>query len=955
MTPSRRLALAAASAFALLLAQGSIATAAPLEAWPQAASDLKADSRVTYGVLPNGLRYAIMHNATPTKEVSLRLRIGAGSLEETDAQQGLAHFLEHMAFKGSTHVAEGDVKKILERHGLRFGADTNAFTSFDETVYQFDMPLSEPDALDTGLMLMREVASELTLSAAAMEPERGVVESEQRLGDTPARRGQLDQRWAFLMPDQLASHRFPIGKVDVLQHAPVSEIAAYYREHYRPETATLIVVGDIDPKAVEALIKAKFSDWRDATPAEHRPNLGAPKPRNLEAKVYSEPGLAPVLWVDWVHPHDNAPDSTAKRARHVVRELGLSALNRRLDKLAHTPDAPFVQAGASYTDYVKSLDGAGLVVVPKPGEWKKALAAADTVRRQALQYGLTQTEVDREIAEMRANLRSAVDSVNTRRSRDLAAGLVKTVNDDRVFTSPEDALARFESTAKGLKADKVNAALREAFSNVEPLVYFSSPTALEGGDAALAETFRSIDSGPIVAPKAETAKTWTHSSFGLIGQVVERREATEAGATFVRFANGVRLTVKPTNYEDKKVQVAVNLGGGLRERPPGAPALNWAIPAFLQGGLTDLTVDEIDALFADKAMDLNFGVNDAHFVFSGEAKTEDLPSELQQIAAFMTAPGFRSQAFEQQRAGQNLIRGQVETAPMNAWQVELQTRVHGNDRRWAPLATPAELAAAKSDDLKALLFAPLSKEAVEVEIVGDITVDQAIAETAKTLGALPKREPDFTPAPANIKVAFPASAGPEILHHKGQANQSVVSVAWPTVDGRVDPQTVRVLGLAQQILLSRLFEVVRVQEGAAYSPMVFGQNSRQLPGFGNAIAGIETPPDKIDAFRSNVARITDEMADKGVTQDELDRARKPQIEALDKARQTNGYWLSALRDAQTDPQMLDLIKDAVPGLEKVTTADIQRAIRTYFTPKTAWTLELLPEDGARLAAEPVKP
>ncbi|MEW6599178.1 MAG: insulinase family protein [Pseudomonadota bacterium] len=954
MTPFRRLALSAGSALALCLAQGAFA-APQTNAWPQASSDLKADARVTYGVLPNGMRYAIMHNTTPTKEVSLRLRIGSGSLEETDAQQGLAHFLEHMAFKGSTHVAEGDVKKILERHGLQFGADTNAFTGFDETVYQFDMPLSEPDALDTGLMLMREAASELTLAAAAMEPERGVVESEQRLGDTPARRSQFDQRWLFLMPDQLASHRFPIGKVDVLQHAPVGEIAAYYREHYRPEAATLIVVGDIDPKAVESMIKAKFSDWRDATPTEHRPDLGAPKPRKLEATVYSEPGLAPVLWVDWVHPHDNAPDSVAKRARNVVRELGLSALSRRLDKLAHAPDAPFVQAGVNYSDYVKSLDAAGLVVVPKPREWKKALAAADAARRQVLQYGLAQTEVDREIAEMRTNLQAAVDGVNTRRSRNLAAGLVQAVNDDRVFTSPEDALARFEATTKGLKAETVNAALREAFSGSGPLVYFSSPTPLEGGDAALADTFRVIDSSPIAAPKAETSKTWTHTSFGPLGQVVERRESTEAGATFVRFANGVRLTVKPTKFEDKKVQLAVNLGGGLRERPPGASALNWAIPAFLQGGLTDLTVDEIDALFADKAMDLNFGANDAHFVFSGSAKTADLAYELQQIAAFMTAPGFRPQAFDQQRASQTLVRGQVETAPMNAWQVELQPRVHGNDRRWAYLATPAELAAAKPDDLKTLLAAPLTKEAVEVEIVGDITVDQAIAETAKTLGALPKRETAFTPTPANIKVTFPASAGPVILHHKGQANQSVVSIGWPTVDGRADPQTVRIIGLTQQILLSRLFEVVRVQEGAAYAPMVFGQNSRQLPGFGYTIAGIETPPDKIDAFRTNLARITADMAEKGVTQDELDRARKPQIEGIDKARQTNGYWLGALRDAQTDPQMLDLIKDAVPGLEKITTSDIQRAAKTYFTTKTAWTLELVPEEGARLAAEPVKP
>src|ERR1700678_3925548 len=171
---------------------GRTATLGPIPAgpsekvWPQSyAADLPPDPAMRFGTLPNGLRYVVMHNATPPGQASLRLRIGAGSLEETDAQQGLAHLLEHMAFDGSTHVPNGEMIKILERHGLAFGADTNASTSWDETVYKLDLPKDDEDTVDTSLMLLREVASELNLDQASIDKEKGVVLSEERLRDTP--------------------------------------------------------------------------------------------------------------------------------------------------------------------------------------------------------------------------------------------------------------------------------------------------------------------------------------------------------------------------------------------------------------------------------------------------------------------------------------------------------------------------------------------------------------------------------------------------------------------------------------------------------------------------------------------------------------------------------------------------------------------------------------------------
>ncbi len=286
---------------ALLTATALAPVARAADAWPQAASDLPADPGARFGVLPNGMKYAVMRNATPAHATSLRLRIGSGSLDESDAEQGLAHVLEHMAFKGSTHVAAGDMIKKLQRLGLGFGADTNASTGWTQTVYEFDLPHSDQESLDTGLMLMREIASELTLDPKALDSERGVVLSEERLRDTPDYRAQKAQLDLFLH-GQLAARRFPIGQVDIIQHAPVSLIRQFYEANYRPDNATLIAVGDFDPAAVEAEIKAKFADWHEPAAAKPAPDLGTVQVSGATVKLVPMPGGSSDVVIAWARP-----------------------------------------------------------------------------------------------------------------------------------------------------------------------------------------------------------------------------------------------------------------------------------------------------------------------------------------------------------------------------------------------------------------------------------------------------------------------------------------------------------------------------------------------------------------------------------------------------------------------------------------------------------------------------
>ena len=608
MTPSLRLALIASAACALAgpppaaYAQPA-APPDPVRAkvWPQTYSDIAPDPQIVFGSLPNGMRYAIQHNDTPTGEVSLRLRIGSGSLEERDDQQGLAHVLEHMAFRGSTHAPDGAMTKILERLGLGFGADTNASTGFDETIYQFDLPRSDPATVSEGLLLMRDIGGELSIKPEALQPERGVVLSEERLRDTPDYEAEKSDL-AFQLPGQLAPRREPIGKVEVVRDAPASLIREFYRANYRPDRAVLVVTGDIDPAAMEREIKARFGDWAPVGPAPTMPDLGRVQPRGRETNLVVRYGVTPAVTVTWTRPFDDAPDTVAKERRplDLVRNVALSALNRRYARMAHRPDAPFLGAAAARGNAFHSATLAELEVHFRARDWRPALTAAVQAQRQALDYGFTQAEVDREVVEMTQAFRNAAAGAATRRTPALANELVRTVEDQEVATAPAQDLALYQQAVAGLTAAEVDAALRETFSGSGPLVALDLPEAPQGGEAALATAFHDAQTAPTAPMLAQTERRWTHTGFGVAGRVTERREVADLGVTFVRFANGVRLTVKPTAFAKDQVLVGVYFGHGRLAEPKDRPSLGWADGAFVGGGLSDLPVEDLQQVLADK-------------------------------------------------------------------------------------------------------------------------------------------------------------------------------------------------------------------------------------------------------------------------------------------------------------------------------------------------------------------
>lgn len=942
------LALALAGAAPVAFAQPAPAPAAasasdraPSAGW-RVGQGLEADPAVRFGILPNGMRYALRKNATPPGEASLRLRIDTGSLNERDDQLGVAHFLEHMVLNGTKNVPEGEFMKRLERHGLKLGPDTNATTDFEQTVYMLDLPETDAETVDTALFLLREVADKALFDPRSIDSERGIILAEERTRATPQLRQMVDEL-AYLYPGQLLSKRLPIGSTEVIRTAPRERFVEFYNAYYRPENATLVAVGDFDVDAMEARIRKSFADWRGEGPAGPVADQGKPAQRGPDSAIFVDPAVPTRVSVAWVRAPDLRPDSRTRRKEELVEMLGLAILNRRLDIIAsNRVPAPFAAARAAQGRTAETAEATQLVAVAGTGSWQKALEVIDQEQRRLVQFGVTRNELDRELANIRTALAQAVAGADTRQSRALAGGLVAAVNRGNTPISPAAGLALFEEAVKDVGPQQVHAAVSQLFSGSGPFLYLTSPGEVEGGKQALLAAYRSAGRLAVTAPVAGKAVAWPYSSFGKPGEVAERREIAGIGASAIRFANGVRLTVKPTSFARDRISVAVRVGDGkLDLLSPKAPLMGGITGgSFSAMGLKKLGSEAISQALTGKSFGISLGVDEDAFVLAGATRGADLPTQMQVLAAFLSEPGWRASPYLRAKSVFPQVLAQMGSTPAGVWSRDGRALLVGGDRRWA-MASADEVAASSIADVRALIEQPLLNDPIEVIIVGDVSVEEAVRQTAATFGALPPRTGQKA---SPTRLSFPAAtAAPVVLTHKGRADQGLAFIGWPTPDFYADMRESRQLDLLAEVFQLRLTEAIREKQGLSYSPGAGHSASSTFLGYGYVASEVQAPPEKLDGFLAEAQSIAAELARTPVSADELLRAVRPLTERLQRSQASNEWWLGRLRNIQTDPRVAAAILSQPADYRSVTPDDLRRVAAKYLVAGRAFRAKVVPE------------
>jgi zinc protease len=900
--------------------------------WPH--SDIPPDPAVHFGVLPDGMRYAIMRNKTPAGAVSVRFGIAAGSMQEADDQKGLAHFLEHMAFRGSAHFPDGEINKTLERLGLRFGADTNAATGQDQTVYRFDLPRSDEASIDTVIRISRDIAGNLNLDPAIAKTEAGVVLSELRLRDVPGMRAaqaELD----FELKDPRAA-ALPGGDPAIIAAAPIGRIADFYHAFYRPERAFLVVVGDVDPDKVEAKIKSAFADWRGVGRAGSDPDIKIPMPAAPAAALYVEPGVGSSVSLTWIGAPDPKPTTRAQYRLFLTQQIGLQILNRRLQAVAAGPDAPFSGARALRGEVLGLVTQAGLTINYQSRDWRLALEGAEAVRLALLRDGVTPAEVERAITDMRAGRLNAVLAAATRPSQRLASLIMANAIDGDIVESPAENLAMTQEDIPSFTPESVTAALRAMFGKAGPLLFLSSREPVTGGENAVMTEFRAAEKAGAAAaghaPQALASVKWPYTDFGTPGLVAERRPVKDLGAEFIRFANGVRLTLRPSQFRANQVLVSVKIGNGRLDLPRGQTGAIGLSAAFLQGGLKDLTYLEMQRALTGKSYAVSFGIGDDGILFNGATTSADIDTQLQVLAAYVRDPGFRPEAFTQFKTTYEARLRQSETVPSAILARRSPQIFHDGDARWAT-PSPAEIEAATPDDVRSLLAPSFQDGPIDITIVGDIDPDDAVKAVAATFGALPPRHEARVKVSPENDTSFPAPmAAPIRLSTAQPSDQNIVSIAWPTHGRFPDLKDDATLQLLSAIMEERLLEKLRGDLGTAYVADV-GSVSSKVFDYGYVEAATQLQPDHLSRFSAALDQIVGDLKDGKITVDDLDRAKAPALEDLQRARQTNDYWLSVLDGAQEDATRLTWARSYEAALRAVTPEAIAAAARKYLDDK----------------------
>ena len=922
--------------------------------FPQEGSDLKPDPAARFGTLPNGLRYVIYPNHEPKGRASLRLLVEAGSLNETEAQRGLAHFTEHLAFNGSTHYAPGTLIEFFQRMGMNFGGDTNANTGQERTLYLLELPDTKEATLAEGLQVFADYAGGLLLGPKQIDKERGIILSEKRTRDSVQYRTFVAE-YNFLLGGTLFPQRLPIGQTEIIEQSGREPFADLYDTWYRPELMSVVIVGDIDPAAIEKQLTAALTGVAARGPTRPAPDRGKIAPPSGVHVLYHPEPEAPdtSVSISTLASFSREPDTAAYRLKDLPRDLATAIVNRRLSILAKKENAPFINGSTDVDERFNFYRQASITLTCKADQWAAALAVGDQELRRALQHGFQPAELKEIVANFLNDLEQAVKTASTRRSPALADEIAHLLLERDVFTSPADDLALFKPALEKVTVADCVAALRTAWAADHRYVIVTGNMKIDGdASAAITAAYTKSLSVAVAAPAATADDAWAYAQFGASGQVVKREHLADLDIDLITFANGVRLNLKKTDFEAGVIRLTARLGNGIITEPAGQRGLaGLAGGTFDAGGLGHHSLDDLRRILAGKTVGISFRPETNAFVYAGGTNRDDLLLELQWLAAKITDPGYRPEALRQARKsiGQlylsfaHTANGPMATAVANL--------LADGDPRFG-LPAQEVMLARNLDEVRAWLAPQLAHGAIELSLVGDLDPDSTIAAVARTLGALPPREPK--PALADLrKVAFPAQPFAKDFTIASEIPKGLVVVFWPTTDD-AEVKRARRLSMLASVLHDRLRVKIREELGGTYSPNARSFTSDTFPGYGYFTAAVDVEPAMAARIANTVIALGDDLAQHGVTEDELTRAKQPALTAIKESLRNNGYWLSnVLARAQEKPEVLDWSRTRLADFEAITTADLTALAKTYLGRDRASRVIILPAPAP--AAAPTAP
>ena len=902
-----------------------------LPLWPQ----------VTKGVLPNGLTYYILKHGKPENRAFLWLAVNAGSILEDDDQNGLAHFDEHMAFNGTKRFPKADIVNYLEKIGMRFGADLNAETTADSTVYQLQVPTDKPEFVGKGLDILRDWAGNVTYDPAEVEKERGVVLEEWRLG-----RGAFERLRTKTAPVIYKGSRYAIrntiGDPNILKKAPRDALYRFYKDWYRPDLMAVVVVGDVDPAKMEKEILARFGDLPRAPNPRARIHGEVPKADGTRVAIVTDKEL-PFSLVGVFNNVAHRPEGTKQDFRRIVAEqLYQAVINERLSSVGRRPDAPFAGAGVGISSDTREIDQFSRQAQAKQGKEEDTLRALFTEVLRVEKHGFTQSELDRARANIKRSVEANADAEATADSSDYTAEITRNYFEGEFMIGrarERDLTLEFLPTITVADLD----ALAKSFGGAENrVIVFAGP---EGKplptEKRVLEIIAEVEKTAI-EPWQDTAVTTALIAPGKQpkpGKVTKEKTIDSLGVTEWTLSNGVTVVLKPTAFEADAIAVSGDSPGGLAM----ASAKQWPNARFADdiaglGGVGELDEESLGKALAGKRVSVGASIGETTESVDGNASARDAETMFQLIYLRMTSARKDAEAFgiwKSTLAEQLANRLRV---PEVKFAIESQDVLFkGNARRKPPTADDI----GKVDQDKALAFykdrfGDASDFTFTIVGVFDLAKIKPLVETY--LGSLPAKGRKEKEKDLGIKRV---SGVVKKTWNIGSEPKAQVSVAFMGEEpwSRDKERDMFILSSVASI---RLREILREDMGGVYGVGASGALSRQPRQERTFSLQFGCAPDAVDKLLKAAFDELTTISTKGIGADYVDKVKQTFVRERETSMKTNGFWVDWLASSYRYKEDPTIILDPSKVIARMTSENIAAAAKHYIDMKSYYQAVLLP-------------
>jgi zinc protease len=900
---------------------------------------------ITKGKLANGLTYYIRRNGKPEKKVELRLAVKAGSVLEADDQQGLAHFIEHMAFNGTKHFKKNELISFLQSIGVEFGADLNAYTGFDETVYILPIPTDKPGNLEQGFTALEDWASTVTFNPADIDKERGVVLEESRLG-----KGASDRMNKVIFPKLFEgskyADRLPIGKEQILKTFKPETIKKFYADWYRPDLMAVIVVGDVEPSEAEALIKKHFEHLNNPRNERPREYTGVPTRKKSEAVVVTDKEATNhVLQIYYSYKPEKPQTTMGDYRASIVKNLFNSMLNQRLQELTQKADPPYLYGASGLSGFILGYEVySSLAVVGKSGVEPAVRSILDESER-ARKFGFTAAELDRIKKSFARSLERAYNERDKTDSENYADEYLRNFLENEPIPGIANEFDYFKKFSETITLEEINAyATKIIPGNETKLVILSGPQNAEfkmPTNDELLQITEKVSSSEIKAYEEKEVATSLMPAAPAGGKIISEKTNDKVGYSEIKLSNNVKVVLKPTDFKNDQVLMSASRYGG-QSVFDNKDEFNAAYASTIvtQMGIKDFTPLDLRKIVAGKSVSVAPRMGLYSEGISGQCGSNDIETMLQMVYLYFTTPRkdpdlFASFVSKQQAALLNMMSN-----PQAVYQDSLQKVLFNGHPRAPRIPKPEDfnsLSLDRSLDIYKDRFS--NANGFVFCLVGSFDMDKMKQLVTSYLGALPS---DGAIAGMKDLGIRPVRGVVKKEVKKGAEPKSYITIVF-SGNAPWSPEANLRMQAMVEVLNIKLIETLREDLSGVYNAGMKGQLNKNPYEHYMVTTTMPCGPENVDKLINATLAEIKKIKDNGPSEEDLNKVKETWIKQYREDLKDNGYWLGKLLQVEESGLDPNDILTGEQRINSITTKEIKDAAGKYFDMNNYLTYVLNPE------------